>query len=222
MMVSLLADENKVSEYFVVSELVPRILALYRQILGVDFFPVPRTAEAGGKLWHDEAELYAVRSSAGSGGESEHLGYMALDLYPREGKYGHAAVWGLIPGFTDEQGERSFPTVCMVANLSKPSANKPALMKHSDVVTVSIQVACLYCEHSRIITDSICNAVLPRVRSFESDRECQLTLSLTGWVMHSTVCAQRRSLRSSMVQLSRGTLLRRRVKRLRTGCSRQP
>lgn len=54
---------------------------------------------------------------------------MYLDLFPRENKYGHAAVWGLIPGCTKEDGSRSYPTVCMVANLAKPTPNRPALMK---------------------------------------------------------------------------------------------
>lgn len=53
---------------------------------------------------------------------------MHLDLFPRENKYGHAAVWGLIPGFTKEDGSRAYPVVCMVANLAKPTPTRPALM----------------------------------------------------------------------------------------------
>lgn len=50
-------------------------------------------------------------------------------------RYGHAAVWGLIPGWTGSKGERNYPVVCMVANLAKPTPTRPALMKHDDVVT---------------------------------------------------------------------------------------
>lgn len=84
--------------------------------------------------------------------DGEFLGYMHLDLFPRENKcfpsslvsrnvadgenrYGHAAVWGLIPGWTKADGSRSYPVVCMVANLAKPTPTRPALMKHGDVVT---------------------------------------------------------------------------------------
>lgn len=51
------------------------------------------------------------------------------------GKYSHAAVWGLIPGWTQEDGSRNHPVVCMVANLAKPTPSRPGLMKHGDVVT---------------------------------------------------------------------------------------
>jgi Zn-dependent oligopeptidase len=63
------------------------------------------------------------------------LGYLHLDLFPRENKYGHAAVWGLIPGFENEKGERSYPVTCMVANLAKRTDKQPGLMSHDDVVT---------------------------------------------------------------------------------------
>lgn len=54
---------------------------------------------------------------------------MHLDLYPRENKYGHAAVWGLIPGWVKPDGSRNFPVVSMVANLAKSTPERPALMK---------------------------------------------------------------------------------------------
>jgi Zn-dependent oligopeptidase len=46
-------DEEAVKEYFPVSKVVPAILEIYRQLLNVRFYPVPRTAEAGGMTWHE-------------------------------------------------------------------------------------------------------------------------------------------------------------------------
>ncbi|TXT07346.1 hypothetical protein VHUM_03066 [Vanrija humicola] len=130
----LALDDNKVKEYFPVDKVVPTILDIYRQLLSVQFYPVPRDDEHGGKTWHKDAEAYAVWDAPKDGKET-FLGYMYLDLFPRENKYGHAAVWGLIPGYTKADGSRAYPTVCMVANLAKPTPTRPALMKHDDVVT---------------------------------------------------------------------------------------
>lgn len=52
-----------------------------------------------------------------------------------ESKYSHAAVWGLLAGYEREDRSRSYPLAAMVANLAKPTPNKPALMRHDDVVT---------------------------------------------------------------------------------------
>ncbi len=52
-----------------------------------------------------------------------------------EAKYSHAAVWPLLAGYDLPGGKRSYPVAAMVANLAKPTADKPALMRHDDVVT---------------------------------------------------------------------------------------
>ncbi|KAK4050222.1 metalloendopeptidase [Microbotryomycetes sp. JL201] len=128
---TLNVDENKVAEYFVVSEIVPKMLKMYEAILGVSVEPVPRDEKVGGITWHDEAEQFAIKDSQ----SGTHIGYLVLDLFPRPNKYGHAAVWSLLPGHTLEDGSRSYPVSTMVANLSKPSPSRPALMKHNDLVT---------------------------------------------------------------------------------------
>lgn len=60
---------------------------------------------------------------------------MHLDIEPRENKYGHAAVWGLIPGYSRADGSRNYPVAAMVANLAKETPEKPALLSHDNVVT---------------------------------------------------------------------------------------
>jgi len=53
-----------------------------------------------------------------------------------ENKYSHAAVWGLVSGYDrSPNGERNYPLTAMVANLAKATSEKPALMRHDDVVT---------------------------------------------------------------------------------------
>ncbi len=126
---TLALDDDEVKKYFPVAKVIPTILNMYQELLSVSFVAVPKTDEAGGKTWHDEAEAYAVWD------KDQFIGYMYLDLFPRQNKYGHAAVWGLMPGFVKADGERTYPVVNMVANLAKPVAGKPATMKHTDVVT---------------------------------------------------------------------------------------
>lgn len=44
-------------------------------------------------------------------------------------------MWPIIAGYELPGGKRNYPTVAMVANLAKPTAERPALMPHDDVVT---------------------------------------------------------------------------------------
>ena len=139
-----------VKEYFPVSVVVPTILEIYQNLLNVQFVEIKND-----KTWHPgwysllpPAPLYRpfflVRTlltllqdvqqfsvwEKDSKDESGFVGYCYLDLFPRESKYSHAAVWPLLSGYEKADGSRSYPLAAMVANLAKPTPDKPALMRH--------------------------------------------------------------------------------------------
>ncbi|KZV91240.1 zincin [Exidia glandulosa HHB12029] len=127
-------DDALVKEYFPVQEVVPTIMNVYESMLGVEFVPLSNDVEKG-DVWHPEVQRFAVWE-AGATDASGFVGYTYLDLYPREGKYSHAAVWPLVPGFVLADGKtRNYPVTAMVANLAKPTPDRPALMTHDNVVT---------------------------------------------------------------------------------------
>jgi thimet oligopeptidase len=59
------------------------------------------------------------------------LGRFYLDMHPREGKYGHAAMFNVVTGITGRQ----VPAAALVCNFPQPSDKGPALMEHGDVTT---------------------------------------------------------------------------------------
>ncbi|KAF8128561.1 hypothetical protein EV363DRAFT_1432961 [Boletus edulis] len=124
-------DDSLVKEYFPVSVVVPAILDIYQNLLGVKFVEITGDAR---DVWHPEVQQFAVWEMDAKD-ESGFIGYCYLDLFPREGKYSHAAVWGLLPGYELPEGKRHLPLTAMVANLAKPTPERPALMRHDDVTT---------------------------------------------------------------------------------------
>lgn len=125
---SLKLDDMIVKEYFPVSVVVPSILSIYQNLLGVRF------VEVKGSTWHPDVQQFAVWEKDATD-ESGFVGYCYLDLFPRASKYSHAAVWPLLSGYDRPNGTRNYPVAAMVANLAKPTPEKPALMRHDDVVT---------------------------------------------------------------------------------------
>ncbi len=119
-------DDEKVKEYFPVDRVVEGTMRVYERILGVKF-----TEVANADRWNPDVKLFRV-NDAQSG---EELGYFYLDLYPREGKYSHAAVMSIISGRTLPGGSYLKPVSAMVANLAKPTPGKPTLLPHDEVET---------------------------------------------------------------------------------------
>ncbi|KAF9046329.1 hypothetical protein BJ165DRAFT_1345534 [Panaeolus papilionaceus] len=126
---SLALDDSLVKEYFPVSVVVPAILDIYQNLLSVRFEEIK-----GASTWHPEVQAFAVWEKDAKD-ESGFVGYCYLDLFPRSGKYSHAAVWPILQGHDKADGTRSYPLTAMVANLAKPTPDKPAIMRHDDVVT---------------------------------------------------------------------------------------
>ncbi|KAJ7175804.1 metallopeptidase MepB [Mycena filopes] len=121
-------DDMLVKEYFPVSVVVPAIIEIYQNLLGVRFETIH------GTTWHPDVQQFAVWEKDATDA-SGFLGYCYLDLFPRESKYSHAAVWPILSGYTKADGGRSYPLTAMVANLAKSTPDRPALMRHDDVVT---------------------------------------------------------------------------------------
>jgi thimet oligopeptidase len=78
--------------------------------------------------WHESIRLFKVLSA-----EGRELGAFYLDLFPRPGKFGHAAAFGLIDGKLHSDGIYQRPVKAMVCNFS-PEA--PHLLSHAEVETL--------------------------------------------------------------------------------------
>ena len=65
----------------------------------------------------------------------EPLGHIYLDLYPRDNKYAHAAVFPLMKRAIIE-GELKLPACAILCNFEKPPHDRDSLLYHDDVVVL--------------------------------------------------------------------------------------
>ncbi|MDE2143652.1 MAG: Zn-dependent oligopeptidase, partial [Elusimicrobia bacterium] len=120
-------DSEKVREYFPADLVVEQMLDVYQKLLSVRFRQIP-----DGLTWYPDVRLYEITDAAGG----PPLGYFYMDLFPREGKYSHAAAFQLVTGRLLTDGTYQKPVSAIVANLNKATADKPALLNHDEVETL--------------------------------------------------------------------------------------
>lgn len=119
-------DSEKIKEYFPSQVVIDGMLDLFGGVFGITFEPVNIP------VWHPDVKAFKIKDKA----SGELVAYFYMDLYPREGKYKHAACFGLVEGEEKQDGTYQIPFVAIVANLNKPSGDTPSLLKHSEVETL--------------------------------------------------------------------------------------
>lgn len=122
-------DDLKISQYFPMKSTINGMLSIYETIFKLKFIQCEDFS-----TWHEDVKQFQVWKTD----DPENLqfvGYIYLDLHPRQGKYGHAANFGLVPGFSMKSGERNYPVTSLVCNFTNDTNGKPSLLKHNEVVT---------------------------------------------------------------------------------------
>jgi len=135
-------DQELLSEWFPLETSIRGMLTIFETLFGMTFVEITGadrssispTGKGDDIVWHPDVQVFSVWDSEDQG--SGFVGYLYLDLHPREGKYGHAANFNLQPGFIQENGTRRYPVTALVCNFSKPTPKKPSLLKHDEVTTL--------------------------------------------------------------------------------------
>ncbi|MDR3646374.1 MAG: Zn-dependent oligopeptidase [Candidatus Babeliales bacterium] len=118
-------DDSKIAEYFPMQHTIDELFDIYQKFFSLRFEKVDAVG-----FWHQDVQLIKIYNKDG-----DFLGYLFLDLFPREDKFSHAANATIVHAYKGKNGE-NYPAVCiMIANFPKQSKEKPSLLTYKDVVT---------------------------------------------------------------------------------------
>jgi thimet oligopeptidase len=119
-------DPFEVAQYFPLPDVLEGMFQLTSEMFGISFRKIEDP-----DVWQEDVELYAIDETE----TGEELSRFYLDLFPREGKFGHAAEFPLVPSRVLEDGTFQNPLCAMVANFTKPTESAPSLLQHGEVTT---------------------------------------------------------------------------------------
>ncbi len=146
-------DQHRIAEYFPLDSVMDGMLALTGDVFGLTYLRVEPT-----HAWHPDVQLYQIRDRA-SGAAIAHF---YVDLFPRDGKFGHAAAFPLVAGHRRPDGGRATTVSAIVANLTRPSEDQPSLLLHDEVVT-------LFHEFGHVLHQSLGRTEFVRFSGWETE-----------------------------------------------------
>jgi Zn-dependent oligopeptidase len=120
-------DQNEVAKYFPLEQVVDGMFEITGEVFGLEY---NRVQDAG--AWNPDVYLYEIRNKGGD----EPIAHFYADLFPREGKFGHAAAFPLVSGELLPDGTYRKPVAAIVANFTKPTDTAPSLLKHDEALTL--------------------------------------------------------------------------------------
>ncbi|MHA1908973.1 MAG: M3 family metallopeptidase [Candidatus Thorarchaeota archaeon] len=118
-------DQNDVKKYFPMDAVVKGVLEIYQKVLNLEF-----VKNDNPDTWHEDVTEYKVIDKI----SGNTMGVFYLDLYPRDGKFKHYAVFTIL-NRRIKDGNALLPITSMVANFQKPTDTKPSLLTHPEVET---------------------------------------------------------------------------------------
>ena len=113
-------DSQSVRPYFQYEKVKDGVLDVTAELFGVEFKQVENAP-----VWHESVELWEMFE------DDNLVGRFYLDMHPRNGKYSHAAHFGIKTGVLDKQ----IPESSLVCNFPDQTEDNPGLMEYSDVNT---------------------------------------------------------------------------------------
>jgi thimet oligopeptidase len=172
-------DQNEVSEYLALDEVIDGMFALTGDVFGLDYRRVP---DARG--WHPSVQLFEIRDRA----SGEPLAHFFADFFPREGKYTHAAAFPLVIGHRGADGQYIRPVSAIVANFTPPSGERPSLLRHGP----HGEIETLFHEFGHILHMSLTRAEFTRFSAAETEWDFVEAPSqiMEHWVWEPSVLAR--------------------------------
>ena len=119
-------DDDKIKEYFPADKVISGMFEVFGSLFGITF------TQADLPVWHPEVVVYQIKDKK----TGELISNFYLDLFPRDGKYTHAATWSFVDRFELPDGQMQTPSVVIAANFTPAGNGMPSLLEHSEVETL--------------------------------------------------------------------------------------
>ncbi len=118
-------DSEKLREYFTLERVTEVMLEHFGKFFGITY------VEKKIPVFHESIRLFEVTDTR----TKDIVGYFSMDMYPREGKYGHACMMDVFQSY-EKDNRMIAPFASLIMNLPVPTKQTPSLLDMREIETV--------------------------------------------------------------------------------------
>ena len=145
-------DPSAVAAYFPLERVLEGMFAITGDVFGLEYRKRENIT-----AWHSDVVAYDILET----GTGKQLATFYMDLFPREGKFGHAAAFDLQSAHAAPEGY-VLPITAILANFTKPTDTAPSLLRHDEVTT-------LFHEFGHVLHNSLGHTELTRFSGYNTE-----------------------------------------------------
>jgi len=119
-------DDREVRNYFEFNNVLDGLFQITQSLLGLRYEEVKSPS-----VWHPDVRMFNCYDTK----SDKLIGRFYLDMFPRENKYSHAAMFTITGGMALENGGYEIPEAALVCNFPKAEGDHPSLLFHNNVGT---------------------------------------------------------------------------------------
>lgn len=144
-------DPEEVRKYFQLEKVLATMFATAQKLFGL------KISSVGFSTWHKDVRTFELKKG------KEIMGYICMDLHPRNGKYTHAMAHNIYdPGVYEWEGDTyQVPVTAIVANFRGPTKKTPSLLSFDEVTT-------LFHEFGHALHNTLTTAIIPSQAGFNT------------------------------------------------------
>lgn len=120
-------DSEKLREYFPMDHVLKTMFEHFEHLFDIKFKKTNSISK-----WHKDVIWIEVLEN------NKVIGYISMDLYPRDGKYKHMAMFPIVPAGEDDFRSNKYnpPVSAILCNFAKPSGKTPSLITLGEAETL--------------------------------------------------------------------------------------
>lgn len=119
-------DQEAMKEYFQTDYIIKGMFEIFGELFGVTYEKINLPK------WHKDVQTYVMKDKE----TGKVISHFYFDLYPRPGKYTHAAAWTFIDGYMKADGKYQTPFALICGNFNPPGGGAPSILTHREVETL--------------------------------------------------------------------------------------